>query len=239
MFEHFAIHGIQENATSTPIAASVMCVPQLAAKGTTGPLTAQQHPVARVPQRNHPVVTPGPASDCAELSSFPYYTGAGLDLLLCHTCVSALTSGRSPTFMSAGCGAVLISYQKQQESNDTWELHDKYSGYHIKESRSMFLLGCPYLLPGFELPDPFEGGRYMYMEDLQVLNSMTPPLGSAKLPERLTRVVTPLKSEVWERYLQALPDKECAQYMVKGLSQGFHVGFNYRECTYSSARCNM
>ena len=79
----------------------------------------------------------------------------------------------------------------------------------------------------------------MYMEDLQVLNSMTPPLESAKLPERFTRVVTPLKSEVWERYLQALPDKECAQYMVNGLSQGFRVGFNYRVCTYSSARCNM
>ena len=92
-----------------------------------------------------------------------------------------------------------------------------------------------YLLPSFELPDPFEGGRYVYMEDLQVLNSTT-PLGSPKLPERLTRVVTPLKSEVWERYLQALPDKECAQYLVKSLSQGFRVGFNYRECTYSSAR---
>ena len=39
--------------------------------------------------------------------------------------------------------------------------------------------------------------------------------------------------------MRALPDRECARYLLTGLSEGFRIGFNYRECEHKSARSNM
>lgn len=80
---------------------------------------------------------------------------------------------------------------------------------------------------GVELPNPFREGRYVYMEDLRILDSKVPPQELPKVPVKLAGVVTPQRTKVWEQYLRALLDKECAQYLVKGLSQGFRIGFDY------------
>ena len=59
------------------------------------------------------------------------------------------------------------------------------------------------------------------------------------LPEELSKVVTPLKSEVWEYYLWGLPNRDCTTYVVKGLSQGFRVGFDYAHHSCTSGKRYM
>lgn len=77
------------------------------------------------------------------------------------------------------------------------------------------------------------------MRELRLLNAQKPSSGAHSLPEELSKVVTPLKSEVWEYYLRDLPDRDCATYVVKGLSQGFRVGFDYAHHSCTSAKRNM
>ena len=51
-------------------------------------------------------------------------------------------------------------------------------------------------------------------------------------------LVAPLNIAAWARELENHPDKEFAQYLLQGISQGFRIGFNYpREC--QSAKSNM
>ena len=45
------------------------------------------------------------------------------------------------------------------------------------------------------------------------------------LPE-LTKISTPLKVDVWRTALQSHPDRRLAEYIVRGLSTGFRVGFD-------------
>ena len=73
-------------------------------------------------------------------------------------------------------------------------------------------------------------GKYVYMEDLQGLESTqsSPP---AAPPRTLQHIVSPLRVEVWEEYLSKHPDPTFAQYLLQGLSQGFRIGFQ------RTARC--
>ena len=97
-----------------------------------------------------------------------------------------------------------------------------------------------FLLPsGVQLPDPFESGKYEYMADLHALNSRIPSHRPSKLPESFSGIISPLKPGVWEYHLQSLPDRECADYLVSGLKQGFRIGFNYEQCSITGARSNM
>ena len=58
------------------------------------------------------------------------------------------------------------------------------------------------------------------------------------LPPFLTSITTPLNIAAWARELENHPDKEFAQYLLQGISQGFRIGFNYpKEC--QSAKSNM
>ena len=67
-------------------------------------------------------------------------------------------------------------------------------------------------------------GRYIYMEDLRALYSGRPePQG---LPTSLQRVVSPLRVEAWQRYLAHHPDAEFTQYLLKGMAEGFRIGFD-------------
>ena len=77
------------------------------------------------------------------------------------------------------------------------------------------------------LPHPMQhAGRslYIYMEDFRALDSCRPePQG---LPTSLQRVVSPLRVEAWQRYLAHHPDAEVAQYLLKGMAEGFRIGFD-------------
>ena len=89
------------------------------------------------------------------------------------------------------------------------------------------------------MPDPLESGNYEYIADLHVLNSRIPIHRPSKLPDSLSGIVSLLKLGVWEHHLQSLPDRECADYLVSGLNQGFQIGFNHERCSITGARSNM
>ena len=57
--------------------------------------------------------------------------------------------------------------------------------------------------------------------------------------DRLAGVFTPLHLPQWETMLRNHPDKEYTEYILKGIQDGFRVGFNRNFCTLSSARKNM
>lgn len=42
-----------------------------------------------------------------------------------------------------------------------------------------------------------------------------------------TRIVTPMIVETWDRLLEMHPDMVYRRYLVKGISEGFRIGFNY------------
>lgn len=54
-----------------------------------------------------------------------------------------------------------------------------------------------------------------------------------------TTISTPLKLKAWARYLSVHPDQQFAAYILQGLTNGFHIGFD-RQCTkLRQARGNM
>ena len=77
------------------------------------------------------------------------------------------------------------------------------------------------------------------MDDLKELASMLPlPLETPPPPE-VRRVVTSLKASAWDRLLQDLPDHECAEFVGRGLKEGFRIGFDHRKVKCRSAKHNM
>ena len=78
---------------------------------------------------------------------------------------------------------------------------------------------------GTDVLNPFHGGKYRYMDQLEKLCQYVPPAGRNQLPERFARITTPLKAEVWELELRDLPDERCAQFVIRGISEGFRIGF--------------
>lgn len=61
----------------------------------------------------------------------------------------------------------------------------------------------------------------MYMDQLEKLNQCTPLAKYSQLPESMTHITTSLKAEEWETELRGLPDKRCAQFVLKRISEGF------------------
>lgn len=63
----------------------------------------------------------------------------------------------------------------------------------------------------------------------------TPP----SIPRILSKVSTPLQLSVWAAELCEHPDQEYVKYLLKGIAQGFRIGFDYRSCHCRSAKQNM
>ena len=57
--------------------------------------------------------------------------------------------------------------------------------------------------------------------------------------EMLQQVHTPLKVSVWEECLRIHRDREFAECIIRGLTQGFRIGFCYQDHVCHSARSNM
>ncbi len=77
------------------------------------------------------------------------------------------------------------------------------------------------------------------MEELLQLDACRPqtaPPGSAVLGH----VQTPLKAEAWERALRGHPDRVFADFLLRGMRQGFRVGFDWTAASQlKSAKRNM
>ena len=80
---------------------------------------------------------------------------------------------------------------------------------------------------------------YPYMEELKELEwrDITPI--NQKIPPILTQVSSPLRIEEWASNLYQHPDKEFSSYIVKGLREGFKIGFGFKEHSCTSAKSNM
>ena len=76
------------------------------------------------------------------------------------------------------------------------------------------------------------------MADLRRLESFT-PTPVPVLPKKLCEVITPLRVEAWSRALRHHPDQEFAGYIVRGIQQGFRIGYNRRAGRCQSAKRNM
>lgn len=81
--------------------------------------------------------------------------------------------------------------------------------------------------------------RYRFMDDLTALQRRRPPRGTGEVPEEVNIVSTPLVVSEWRRCLSNHPDREFVDYILRGLEEGFRLGFNYAECTPVSAKSNM
>ena len=78
------------------------------------------------------------------------------------------------------------------------------------------------LTPELDYPLPPTGpGCYTYTADLVALDQCT---GSDTPVKVLSGISTPLKRDVWEQALQKHPDKFYAQYIFRGVREGFRIG---------------
>ena len=85
-------------------------------------------------------------------------------------------------------------------------------------------------------------GKYIYMRDLAQLDACR-QLPGQQLPPQLgaevRAVLTPLRVREWERALRDHPDKEYTYYLLRGMREGFRVGFERARVTLKSATKNM
>ena len=76
------------------------------------------------------------------------------------------------------------------------------------------------------------------MADLRRLESFT-PAAAPDLPQELQEVVTPLRVEAWSHVLRQHPDREFVDYILRGIRQGFRIGFDRAAVRCRSAKRNM
>ena len=61
----------------------------------------------------------------------------------------------------------------------------------------------------------------------------------AALPVNLTKITTPLQAEVWSQYLVNHPDRTFVEFLLRGIQQGFRIGFNPKLVELKSNNRNM
>ena len=81
------------------------------------------------------------------------------------------------------------------------------------------------------------GGRYVYMEDLLKLEANSPAV-PPHLPARALEIITPLRVEAWHSHLLQFPDKRFPGFILRGLQEGFRIGFESVR-PYRSSNRNM
>ena len=82
-------------------------------------------------------------------------------------------------------------------------------------------------------------GVYRYTEDLLALERASQSAISIDLPECCQHIITPLRVDKWEAYLQLHPDREFASFLLRGMVHGYHIGCNYSNAVILSAESNM
>ena len=79
---------------------------------------------------------------------------------------------------------------------------------------------------------------YPYTLDLLNLDRCQGPVRCVNLPPAACIITTPLVAAEWSQLLQDHPDRLYAGYLVRGIREGFRIGFS-RECRCTSAAGNM
>jgi len=85
------------------------------------------------------------------------------------------------------------------------------------------------------------GSAYKYRHHQRALDSKRPgnPEPVPPAVPGSSHVETPILHEVWDAALANHLDDSYSTYLLKGLREGFRVGFEYGSCRYTSARSNM
>ena len=81
-----------------------------------------------------------------------------------------------------------------------------------------------------------EGPEHGFTRDLQTLQGRT---SERKPPPEVGGVNTPLVIDEGRRCLANHPDREFVDYIVRGLEEGFRLGFRHRGSEHRSAKSNM
>ena len=68
----------------------------------------------------------------------------------------------------------------------------------------------------------FSKGIYRFTKDLLQLELASPPLASLPYP---SSIVSPLRPAAWDRALSPIPDKAFTSFLLRGLTEGFRIGF--------------
>jgi len=87
---------------------------------------------------------------------------------------------------------------------------------------------------------PTAGDRntYPYTAHLLALERRKPQ-GERRVPPEWSRVWTPMVRDEWEQHLRGHPDRLFVEYLLRGMQDGFRVGFHYGLLSCSSAGANM
>ena len=81
------------------------------------------------------------------------------------------------------------------------------------------------------------GYRYRYTEDLLQLERCSPRQGS--VPTQLQPLNTPLRVRAWAEALQEHPDRAFTSYLLRGIREGFRIGYARGGGSLRSATRNM
>ena len=76
------------------------------------------------------------------------------------------------------------------------------------------------------------------MADLRRLEELA-PANPPVIPRELQEIRTPLRLQAWSRALRHHPDQEFVRYILQGIRQGFHIGFDRQAIQCRSAKRNM
>ena len=60
-----------------------------------------------------------------------------------------------------------------------------------------------------------------------------------KLPDKLKHIESPVNLRVWQQALSTHPDQQFAQHILKGLEEGFRIGFQHQNAQLQQCRSNM
>ena len=96
----------------------------------------------------------------------------------------------------------------------------------------IFVLGA-----GKELVRPQQ--LYTYTRDLLQLDSRRAPVDLSDILLDLRQIQTPLRAQEREWSLRDHPDREFCDYLLRGMTEGFRVGFRYSLCSCMRAKSNM
>ena len=78
---------------------------------------------------------------------------------------------------------------------------------------------------------------YLYIPELRVLDGRR-AAQPEEVPQLLQAVNTPLRIAEWQKALPTYPDQEFREYLLKGNTQGFRIGFQHQSKSCSSATSN-
>ena len=80
---------------------------------------------------------------------------------------------------------------------------------------------------------------YPYMDDLKELEQRGMCPLHQEISFALTKISSPLQYEEWAKGLCQHPDKEFSHYIIRGIKEGFKIGFAHQEYLCRSAKSNM